>query len=89
MPDRPSANRPSRAWYILLAIPFIALLWVPFYASAAPEILGVPYFYWYQFLWVIIGGILTAIVYVATPERAAEPGPRAEAAHREWGRSHD
>ncbi len=73
MLDRPPASRPNRAWYLLLAIPFIATLWVPFYASANPAILGVPFFYWYQFLWVIISGVLTAIVYFATPERPAEP----------------
>ncbi len=61
-----TARRPSRAWYLLLIIPFIAVLWVPFYASASPELAGIPFFYWYQFLWVIISGIITAIVYFAT-----------------------
>ncbi len=60
------AKRPSRAWYLLLLIPFIAVLWVPFYASTSPEVAGIPVFYWYQFLWVIISGIITAIVYFAT-----------------------
>lgn len=50
----------------LLIIPFIATLWVPFYAAPQPAIGGVPYFYWYQFLWVIITAILTAIVYAIT-----------------------
>jgi len=26
---------------------------------------GIPFFYWYQFLWVILGAALTAIVYFA------------------------
>ncbi|MBV9523072.1 MAG: DUF3311 domain-containing protein [Alphaproteobacteria bacterium] len=53
-------------WWILLAIPFIAVLWVPFYNAAEPAWEGIPFFYWYQFLWVIIAAILTAIVYFAT-----------------------
>ncbi len=60
------ARRHSRAWYLLLIVPFVAVLWVPFYASASPEVAGIPFFYWYQFVWVIISGIITAIVYFAT-----------------------
>jgi uncharacterized RDD family membrane protein YckC len=52
-----------RWWLLLLIVPFIALLWVPFYSSIEPTLAGFPYFYWYQFLWVILGAILTAIVY--------------------------
>ncbi len=53
-------------WYLLLIVPYIALLWVPFFASATPTLGGFPFFYWYQFLWVILGAALTAIVYFAT-----------------------
>jgi hypothetical protein len=55
-------------WYLLLLVPFIAILWVPFYASAEPAFYGIPYFYWYQFLWILISAALTAIVYFATRE---------------------
>ena len=53
-------------WYLLFIIQFIAVLWPPFYNSVEPSWLGIPFFYWYQMLWVIIGAILTAIVYFAT-----------------------
>ncbi|HXW28418.1 MAG TPA: DUF3311 domain-containing protein [Xanthobacteraceae bacterium] len=53
-------------WYLLLLIQFVAVLWVPFYNSAEPYLAGVPFFYWYQLLWVLIGAGLTAIVYFAT-----------------------
>jgi Protein of unknown function (DUF3311) len=53
-------------WYLLLLIPFVATLWVPFYNSVEPEIFGVPFFYWYQFLWIAIGAALTALVYFVT-----------------------
>jgi uncharacterized membrane protein YedE/YeeE len=59
-------DKRSPLWYLLLLIPFGALLWVPFYASAKPEFAGFPYFYWYQFAWVVISAVLTAIVYRVT-----------------------
>jgi len=64
---------PGRGWYLLLLIPFVATLWVPFYAGAEPAIEGVPYFYWYQFLWVPISAVITAVVYFATREPEVVP----------------
>jgi hypothetical protein len=55
----------GRAWYWLLAIPFLALAWVPFYDRVEPSFIGVPFFYWYQFLWVLITPALTWVVYTA------------------------
>ena len=56
-------------WYLLLLISFVATLWVPFYNSTEPSLAGVPFFYWYQFLWIPISAGLTAVVYVATRRR--------------------
>lgn len=53
-------------WYVLLLLPFIGVLWVPFYTSVQPDLAGVPFFYWYQFLWVVISAVLTAVVYFRT-----------------------
>jgi Protein of unknown function (DUF3311) len=55
-----------RAAYLLLLIPFVALLWVPFYATATPTVAGVPFFYWYQFLWILISTAITGVVYALT-----------------------
>lgn len=55
-------------WYLLFIIQFIAVLWPPFYNAAEPSLIGIPFFYWYQLLWVILGAILTAIVYFATED---------------------
>jgi hypothetical protein len=64
-------------WYLLLLIPFVATLWVPFYNSIEPTFGGIPYFYWYQFLWVILSVLITALVYFMTrEEEVAEPEPR-------------
>jgi hypothetical protein len=50
---------------ILLLIPFLALLWVPFYNDVQPTLYGFPFFYWYQFLWVPITSVIIYIVYKA------------------------
>ena len=44
---------------ILLAIPIVALSWVSSYARETPELGGIPFFFWYQFLWVFICAGLT------------------------------
>jgi hypothetical protein len=55
-------------WYLLFAIQFVAALWPPFYNKAEPYWAGMPFFYWYQLLLVLIGAGLTAIVYFATED---------------------
>ncbi|MFL6707855.1 MAG: DUF3311 domain-containing protein [Massilia sp.] len=49
---------------LLLIIPFIALLWVPFYNHDLPALFGFPFFYWYQLLWVPLTAGMIWIVYV-------------------------
>jgi hypothetical protein len=44
-------------------LPYFALLWLPFYNGAQPPLLGFPFFYWYQFLWVPITSLLMYAVY--------------------------
>ena len=51
---------------VLLAIPIIALLWVPSYSKDAPRLWGFPFFFWYQFLWVFICSALTFTAYRLT-----------------------
>lgn len=50
-------------WLWLLIIPFIGMLWPAWYSSVQPELAGIPFFYWYQFLWVFIGAGITVLVY--------------------------
>jgi hypothetical protein len=58
MATHPTRSGSSRLWNWLLLIPFIALLWVPFYNFVEPALWGIPFFYWYQFLWVILTSAL-------------------------------
>lgn len=62
MSTRP--ERKGRSWLLLfLLIPFIVLLWPPFYNFREPSFIGIPFFYWFQLLWIVITAIITALVY--------------------------
>jgi hypothetical protein len=66
MSDHDEEHRPVRRvlWArLLLVVPFIAMLWVSSYNSVEPMLAGVPFFYWYQTLWIVIGAALIALVY--------------------------
>jgi len=51
---------------LLLATPFVGLLYPPLYATKDPELFGFPFFYWYQFAWVIAAVAITILVYTRT-----------------------
>ena len=57
------ASRTKRRWLLLLAVPFIALLYTPLYSRMTPMLWGFPFFYWYQFLWVPLSAAITFLVY--------------------------
>jgi hypothetical protein len=58
--------------WILLLLPFIGLLWLPFYNQATPELLGFPFFYWYQLLWVPVTAFLIWVVFRSGPAKEEE-----------------
>jgi hypothetical protein len=41
------------------------ILWPPFYNRANPRLIGIPFFYWFQLLWVLVSAVTTAVVYFA------------------------
>jgi hypothetical protein len=49
----------------ILVLPLVGLIFPGFYARSTPELLGFPFFYWYQIAWVVLTGLLTAIAYFA------------------------
>jgi hypothetical protein len=61
---------------LCLVIPFVAMLWVGSYSRLTPEFIGIPFFYWYQMLWVFISSALTytAYVLIRREERARKGG---------------
>ncbi|MEU7569559.1 DUF3311 domain-containing protein [Streptomyces fradiae] len=48
---------------LCLLAPFAAMLWVGSYARVEPTLGGIPFFYWYQMLWVVVSTALTMIAY--------------------------
>ncbi|MCL7382050.1 DUF3311 domain-containing protein [Streptomyces sp. 35G-GA-8] len=69
MPEGPEENppptvTPARVIIALcLVAPFVALLWVGSYAKLEPTFIGIPFFYWYQMLWVPVSAVLTMAAY--------------------------
>ncbi len=51
---------------LLLLLPFVGLMIVPFYNIKDPSLFGFPFFYWYQLAWVPLTSLLTFIVYRST-----------------------
>lgn len=64
-------TKPGRLRFVrlLLAVPFAATMAVGFYNRSEPAIAGIPFFYWYQLLWIPLGALFILPVYRAE-ERA-------------------
>ena len=48
---------------VLLAVPCIAVIIVPFFNKVDPTLFGIPFFYWWQLLWVLLSSLFIGIVY--------------------------
>jgi hypothetical protein len=65
-PESSQKLRREWPWNLLFLVPVIASLAVPLFNRASPEVNGVPFFYWYQFLWIGLSAGITALVYFGT-----------------------
>jgi hypothetical protein len=65
-PSRAGRRLPSGAWNWLLVIPLIGTLIPAFYNKANPKLFGIPFFYWFQLLWIPIAVTVTIVVFRAT-----------------------
>jgi Protein of unknown function (DUF3311) len=61
-PEGGRRSSPSR-WNWLLVIPLIGTLLPTFFNHADPRLAGIPFFYWYQMLWIPIAVSITLLVY--------------------------
>jgi hypothetical protein len=52
-----------RLWYWLLIVPYVVMLWAPSFNKMAPSVGGIPFFYWYQFVWIALTAVVIWIVY--------------------------
>ncbi|RKT15975.1 uncharacterized protein DUF3311 [Streptomyces sp. 1114.5] len=69
MPEPPGtpvpAVTPERVLAALaLLVPIVAMLWVPSYDKTDPAVGGMPFFYWYQLLWVPASAVFTVAAYL-------------------------
>ncbi len=62
-PQTAPSQRSRTGWKLLLILPFVGLCFPQVYARATPTLFGFPFFYWYQFLWVVLASGLMALVY--------------------------
>ena len=53
-------------WYLLFVVQVVVILWPPLYNKVEPTLIGLPFFYWFQLLWVIVSAVFTGVVYWAT-----------------------
>ncbi|MGH6734545.1 MAG: DUF3311 domain-containing protein [Methyloceanibacter sp.] len=64
------AGKGTKGWFArywpraLLVIPFLLVVWVPFYNRIEPALSGIPFFYWYQLASILVGAVVVLLVYV-------------------------
>jgi len=61
-----------RLVHFFLIVPYVAVLWVPSFDRVEPSIAGVPFFYWYQMLWIALGALVLLPVFLVE-ERDGQP----------------
>lgn len=59
-------------WNLLLLVPFLILL-TPIYNREEPSLFGMPFFYWFQFVCILVGVICTVAVYRMTRKKPSVP----------------
>jgi hypothetical protein len=61
-----TASRGKRAfWYALFLVIVGVALSVPLYNRVEPAWAGIPFFYWFQFGWILVTALVTALAYRA------------------------
>ena len=76
------ANRPNNGttnersgsvrWTFLLITPYAGLCFPQLYTRVTPILCGFPFFYWYQFSWVLLTSALLGLVYLKTKTGSRE-----------------
>ncbi|MFC3450228.1 DUF3311 domain-containing protein [Amycolatopsis speibonae] len=61
-------------WNLLLIIPLLVLITSLFNADG-PRLFGMPFFYWFQFVFVAVGVLCTGIVFVMTKDKPTSDRP--------------
>ncbi len=86
-PTKRVVHRPGvvTAVAVMLSVTIMGSLWVPLFARSQPELVGFPFFYWYQLILVPVTSVLLWICFLllrpkrrrGAPARGTSPqGPR-------------
>jgi len=67
--EAPPPARRNRSWYWLLIVPTVAPLLTPLYNRTGPRLFGMPFFYWFQIAWIVVGAGAVALAYALSAER--------------------
>jgi len=59
----PAPARRAHWARLLLLLPFVGVLWVSAFNRIEPALFGIPFFYWYQLLWIPLSSLLCIVVY--------------------------
>ena len=68
--NQPARKGRFRLVHLLLGLPYLAVLWPPFYNRIDPAIAGIPFFYWYQMFWIVVGAAVLLPVYLSDEKNA-------------------
>lgn len=63
-----------RPWNLFLLIPLLVLV-TPLFNMDSPRLFGIPFFYWFQLLFVLVGVLCVAVVYVTTKDEPTSRKP--------------
>ena len=56
--------RTRRLWTGLMLLGVVVVsLWVPLYNRTEPALAGMPFFYWFQIAWIVVGAGAVALAY--------------------------
>lgn len=66
MKDERRSGHRNRLVLLLLVVPLVAVLVPEIYNFTSPSIGGMPFFYWWQLLWIAGVAACVGIVYLAT-----------------------
>jgi hypothetical protein len=66
--DRDEETSRTKRPLWLLTIPVLALIFPALYNRETPTLVGLPFFYWYQLLWVFLATAVLGIVYKLTKD---------------------
>jgi hypothetical protein len=67
-------RKPFNPWNLLLIVPLLVLV-TPLFNMDGPRLFGMPFFYWFQFLFVAVGVLSTLIVYLMTRDKPTVDAP--------------